>query len=330
MSKSFLIIQTAFIGDVILGTCVAEKLHRFYPEARIDVLVRKGNESLFEEHPFVNEVLVWDKRSSKLKNLWAVIQRVRSSKYDHVVNLHRFASSGIICLFSGAHEVSGFDKNPLSVFFQKKIKHNITKIQGKEFFHEVQRDLQLVEHLTDDSFQMPKLYPTREQYKKISAFLGEEFITISPASVWFTKQVPESVWIDFLKLTEKRTYLLGGPGDLTLCNRIAELSGNAKAQVLAGKLSLLESAALMSKAQMNYTNDSAPMHLCSALNAPVTAVYCSTIPEFGFGPLSDKSFIVQHREKLPCKPCGLHGYKACPQNHFTCGKIEIADLVERL
>jgi heptosyltransferase-2 len=328
MKKSFLVIQTAFIGDVILGTCVVEKLHRFFPDAHIDVLVRKGNESLFEAHPFVHEVMVWDKRTDKLKNLFAIIKKVREKRYQHVVNLHRFASSGFICMFSKAEDISGFDKNPLSFFFTRKQKHIITEKPGKQFFHEVQRDLQLVEYLTDESFQAPKLYPSREQFKKISVYTTDEFITVSPASVWFTKQTPESVWIDLLNRIDTKVYLLGGPGDITLCERIAKGSKHTQVEVLAGKLSLLESAALMSKARMNFTNDSAPMHLCSAMNAPVTAVYCSTIPEFGFGPLSDTSFIVQNRESLTCKPCGLHGYKACPQRHFSCAQIPIEELVE--
>lgn len=330
MSKSFLVIQTAFIGDVILGTCAVEKLHRFFPDAHIDVLVRKGNESLFENHPFLREVIVWDKKSSKLRNMWKVISKVRAKKYDHVFNLHRFASSGIISVLSGSKKVHGFHKNPLSFLFHEKVKHHITQQPGKPFFHEVQRDLLLLESITDDSFQAPKLYPSRHEYNKVKAYTKDEFITISPASVWFTKQTPEAVWVAFLKTVQTKVYVLGGPGDLSLCKRIASSADNHRVEVLAGKLSLLESAALMSSALMNYTNDSAPMHLCSAMNAPVTAVYCSTIPEFGFGPLSDKSFIVQHPKPLVCKPCGLHGYKACPQKHFTCGKIEVSDLVETM
>jgi heptosyltransferase-2 len=99
-------------------------------------------------------------------------------------------------------------------------------------------------------------------------------------------------------------------------------------QVLAGDLTLLQSAALMSKAEMNYTNDSGPLHLSSAMNAPTTAVFCSTIPEFGFGPLSDVSKIVETTIDLPCRPCGLHGHKKCPQSHFKCGiSIQIDQLV---
>ena len=67
----------------------------------------------------------------------------------------------------------------------------------------------------------------------------------------------------------------------------------------------LQSAALMRDAQMNYVNDSAPMHFASAMNAPVTAVYCSTIPAFGFGrPLSDRHFIVEIKKHLIAVPVG--------------------------
>jgi len=87
---------------------------------------------------------------------------------------------------------------------------------------------------------------------------------------------------------------------------------------LAGKLSFLESAALMKDAKMNFTNDSAPMHLASAVNAPVTAIFCSTVAAFGFGPLSDDSFVVETKEQLDCRPCGLHGFSKCPEKHFKC------------
>jgi len=60
------------------------------------------------------------------------------------------------------------------------------------------------------------------------------------------------------------------------------------------------------------------MHIASAMNAPVTVIFCSPIPAFGFGPLSEKSNIIQTIVKLECRPCGLHGYKKCPQGHFKC------------
>ncbi|MGV3639746.1 MAG: glycosyltransferase family 9 protein, partial [Adhaeribacter sp.] len=78
--------------------------------------------------------------------------------------------------------------------------------------------------------------------------------------------------------------------------------------------------ALMRDAVLNYVNDSGPMHLASALNAPTCAVYCSTVPRFGFGPLADFSRVVEKEEPLYCRPCGLHGYRQCPQGHFKCAR----------
>lgn len=57
-----LVIQTAFIGDVILATSLIESIHTKYPNAKIDFLLRKGNENLLQKHPFLNDVLIWDKK----------------------------------------------------------------------------------------------------------------------------------------------------------------------------------------------------------------------------------------------------------------------------
>ena len=115
-------------------------------------------------------------------------------------------------------------------------------------------------------------------------------------------------------------YLLGAVEDLKLCEHIKNQSTNKNIVILAGRLSLLQSSALIKNASMNYVNDSAPLHLASAVNAPVTAFFCSTIPAFGFGPLSDNSKIIEVKN-LACKPCGLHGFKACPKGHFKCGEM---------
>ena len=310
-----------------MATGIIEKLHAQFPQAQIDFLLRKGNEALLTGHPFLHEVIVWDKKDQKLRNLWRIIQKVRRTKYDTVINVQRFTATGLLTVFSGAKQTIGFDKNPLRRFFTKSIPHVVSTDAVP--LHEVQRNQQLIKHLTDDKPARPRLYPTEKDYEKVRAYKDTPYITVSPASVWFTKQYPKEKWVDFIKkrsLTYK-VYLLGGPGDKELCADIRQqamphpaASHPAAPTVidLSGQLSFLQSAALMQDAYMNYTNDSAPMHFASALNAPVTAIYCSTIPAFGFGPLSDKKFIVEVEEPLDCRPCGLHGYKACPLGHFNC------------
>jgi heptosyltransferase-2 len=126
-------------------------------------------------------------------------------------------------------------------------------------------------------------------------------------------------------------YLLGGPPDTAACERLARAAGRPGLVNLSGKLSLLASAALMRGAVLNYVNDSAPLHLCSAMDAPVCAIFCSTVPRFGFGPLSTFSRIVEHPGPLACRPCGLHGHARCPLGHFRCAlEIETPQLLAAL
>jgi len=325
--KKILVIQSASIGDVILATPVVEKLHAAFPEAKLDLLVKKGNETLFTGHPFLNEVLIWDKSSRSLMNFDKLMHRVWNARYDLIVNIQRFLLTGLMTAFSGAKMKIGFDKNPVSSLFTTRVPHIIN-----DSMHETQRNLSLIAPLTDAGSAKPKLYPTVQNIKRVEPYTTGTYYTISPASLWFTKQYPARQWISFIRMIPPgcMIYLLGSISDHALCEQIRIQSGSGFCKNLAGEFTFLESAALMSKAKMNFTNDSAPMHLASAVNAPVTAVFCSTVPEFGFGPLSDDSVTLQTDEKLNCKPCGLHGLEQCPEKHFRCAlSLSIDKLIAR-
>ncbi len=313
--KKILIVQTAFIGDVILATALIEKIYHHFPDSKIDFLLRKGNEGLLKDHPYIHQVLVWDKKTRKTANLLQLTHQVRKNRYDLVVNLQRFFSSGIIAGCSGAKMVVGFRKNPLSFLFTKSYDHQIG-----DGTHEVARNLSLVSDFTDNRPTRPKLHLSNEVLKAVIEYQKDPYITLAPTSVWFTKQFPKEKWIEFIQNTafQGKIFLLGGPVDKSACEEIRFSAGKNNVENLCGKLGLLESAALMKKARMNYVNDSAPQHLATSVNAPTCAIFCSTIPAFGFGPLSDHHTIVETSEKLSCRPCGLHGHKSCPEGHFKC------------
>jgi heptosyltransferase-2 len=314
--KKILVIQTASIGDAILATPLIEQLHLLFPDARIDFLVKKGQERLFDNHPFLHEILMWDKSNRKYRNLFSFAKKIRKNRYDLVINVQRFASTGILTALSGAAKRYGFSKNPFSFTYTRSVEHPIG-----EGIHEVERNHTLIADLDHAPGNLkPKLYPSPEDFQKAEQIAKTGYYTISPGSLWFTKKFPPVKWIEFLKqvVGDNDILFLGSKEDHSTCQQIIEESGYKKAINLAGTLSFLESAALMKNARMNFTNDSAPMHLASAVNAPVTAIFCSTIPSFGFGPLSDISFIVETEEKLNCKPCGLHGFRNCPEKHFKC------------
>ncbi len=320
--RKILVMQTAFLGDAILATALLEKLREAFPQARIDFLLRKGFEGIMDGHPFVGRVLTLDKKR-KFASVRELLREIRGERYELVVNAQRFASSGFLAAFSGAGSVVGFARNPFSRWFDRRVAHGLD--QG----HEVERNQRLIAHLTDERPAMPRLYPAG--LPRVA--LGEAYICVAPSSVWFTKQWPAAQWADFVAQVPEglRVLLLGGPGDQQLCQQIAERSGNPRCENLAGRLSLLESAAVMGGAAMNYANDSAPTHLASAVGASVCTVFCSTVPAFGFGPLGPGSAVVETQEALDCRPCGPHGHKACPRGHFRCATgIASSQLLEML
>lgn len=325
--KRILVIQTAFIGDVVLATSLVEQLHADHPGAGIDFLLRKGNEGLLQGHPFIRKLWVWNKKERKYRNLWKLAGQLRKEGYDTVFNLQRFGASGFLTWRSGAKEKIGFDKNPFAFVYTRKVAHTTTK-----GLHETERNIRLMDKT---EAPRPRLYPTKADYERVSAIANDAdspYITVAPASVWHTKQFPPERWLEFMDQVPEhiRVYLMGGPADKSLCGDILSRSKHPNTMNLAGELSLLQSAALMGKAAMNYVNDSAPMHLASAMNAPVTALFCSTVPAFGFGPLSDDTSIAEV-DGLYCRPCGLHGRKACPEGHFRCATgIDISKLTKHL
>mgnify|MGYP000223700807 CR=1 FL=1 len=327
--KKILVIQTAFIGDVVLATSLIENLHQQFPEVKIDMLVRKGNESLFQAHPFLNQVLVWDKKNNKYQNWVGLLLKIRSIQYDVVLNAQRFAATGAWTAFSKAKIKIGFDKNPFSFLFTHAVVHQFSE-KGQ---HEIDRNHLLLSSLFMTKVAMPKLYPTSSDELAVSSYQQLPYLCIAPASVWFTKQFSLEKWVDLINEVPFKgcIYLIGGPGDKLLCDQILQKINRRSVVNLAGRLSFLASAALQKKAVLNYVNDSAPMHFASAVNAPVVAVYCSTLPNFGFGPLSDHSFVVQTNEALSCRPCGIHGKKQCPLKHFDCAKtIKMDQLIAPL
>lgn len=310
----FLIIQTAFIGDVVLATPMAEALAQL-DNAKVHFLVRKGNESLLENNPFIDRVWIWNKQQNKLWNLDQLGNKIRREKFDCIINLQRFASTGFLTWRSGALKKIGFQENPFSFCFSSKFKHEVNN-----GLHEVNRNLELLREFVPGDFP-PRLFPSAQNFEAVTEFKSKPYVCVAPSSVWFTKQWPKENFIQLVSELAKKhhVFLLGAKGDFDLCEEVRGVE-NFNATNLCGKLNFLESAALMRDAAMNFVNDSAPMHFASAMNAPTTAFFCSTIPEFGFGPLSDRSRIVESNENLACRPCGLHGKKSCPLGHFKCGE----------
>lgn len=332
-----LIIQTAFIGDVILATSLANLVKTSFPKSQVDFLLRKGNEGLLKNHPSIDNIIIWDKKKGKYRNLISLALKARKVKYDHVLNIQRFASSGIFMALCGAKNKIGFDKNPLSFIFNKKIKHKIPYQIEDGFLHEVQRNALLLEPIIEH-FSLPNakdIPPTlaisNEDQQKAASFSKENYLVLAPSSVWFTKQWQKSKWIELKEKLQQEYQLLfiGGPDDKEYIDSIIGETENCIN--LCGKLNLIQSAALMKNAKRVFVNDSAPLHLASSVQAKTTAIFCSTVTDFGYTPLSKDSTVIQLTPRLECMPCGLHGKKQCPLGHFNCSAmIEVQKVIETI
>jgi heptosyltransferase-2 len=143
----------------------------------------------------------------------------------------------------------------------------------------------------------------------------EPLIALAPGSVWATKRWPYYPELARLLADAGRIVLVGGAEDGPLA---AEVRAAVPAAVDAtGALPLLASAELIGRCGVMVTNDSAPLHLASAMGTPTVAIFGPTVSEFGFGPLAPARVVVGH-DSLTCRPCDRHGPRRCPLGHFRC------------
>ena len=159
-----LIIQTAFIGDVVLATPLITQMRLFFPKVAIDFLVRKGNESLLAEDERIDSILIWNKKE-KIKSLVKLIRQIRKSNYDVVINVQRYYSMGLVTFLSHAKVKIGFDKNPFSWSFDHAIAHSLM-----HRIHEVDRNLELLRPFGPISKLKPELKLSKSTFTSIRKY----------------------------------------------------------------------------------------------------------------------------------------------------------------
>lgn len=321
-----LIIQTAFLGDAVLSTSMLEKIRLESPNTQVHMLVRKGNEGILRAYPYptLQEVFVYDK-SKKWTSWWTLRKQLAQESYDQVFVVQRFFGMGLLSRCIGAKKVIGFAKNPLAWLFDERVDHDFGN-----GLHETERNTGLLASWLGKTTYPPSLHV--ENYYLPEGLDSKKYLCISPGSVWETKRLPISKWIEFIRLlpVDQPIVLMGSPNERELSDQIESACQGQGRMIFneTGNHHLLGSTYIYQQSLLAFVNDSGPMHLCSAVNTPTVALFCSTIPAFGFGPLSTWNRVIEVREKLACRPCGDHGKKNCPLGHFACGnQIEAKDML---
>ena len=140
------------------------------------------------------------------------------------------------------------------------------------------------------------------------------FVAVAPGSIWGTKRWPG--YPALAAALDLPVVAIGGPDDAALAQAVVA-AAPGRAHNAAGALSLRGSAALIERAQVLVTNDSAPLHLAAAVGTRAVAIFGPTVPAFGFGPRGPRDVVVEH-PALPCRPCSHHGPMTCPLGHHRC------------
>lgn len=331
MQEKILIIQTAFLGDAVLTLPMIQKLKEMYPDSSLSVLCIPSTKEIFDHSPHVDEVIVYDKRDKQksLSSFITLIKIIRENKFSRIYSPHRSFRTSILVFFSGAGETFGFDVSSCSFIYKTRIKYFSTK-------HEVARNLDLIRY--DTSNEKWKVLPYIEIPDDIVNRVDEtvetlgynKIVAIAPGSVWKTKIYPQEYFEEVIKYLVKENIfviLIGGSDDEKQCLGIEE-KFNIQVKSFAGKLSIVESVALLKKCALLISNDSAPTHLGMIADIPTITIYCSTVPEFGFFPYNQKCKSIS-LDGLKCKPCGIHGHMECPIKTFDCGNKLLPEAVIR-
>ena len=316
--RRVLILQTAFLGDVVLATPMAESIKNSHPEWEVDFLTTPESGALLENNPNISRILTYDKNKSErgVKGFLSKISYIQAAAYDIALIPHRSIRSAALVRFAGIPQRVGFDKSAGSFLFTEVVKY-------ENELHEVERNLKLVESLNlSVSKVRPRLYPSLNDLKKSEKILkssvklkNKPIIAIAPGSIWPTKRWPIDNYIELAGMLVKDGFgvvVLGGEKDKALFEKIS-MEG---VEIFAGTATLLESTALLKKCEALVTNDSAPLHFAVAVDTPVVAIFGATAPKFGFYPYNSDDIVIER--ELPCRPCAIHGGMKCPIGTFEC------------
>jgi heptosyltransferase-2 len=305
-----LMIQTAFLGDVVLTTPLLSALaERHGP---VDVVTTPAAAPLLETHPGVAAVIRYDKRGADrgLTGLWRLGARLRARGYQRAYLPHRSWRSAALALLAGPAERIGFADSPAAATYTRRVPRPMGG-------HEVERLLALA----GPRARRPavQLALTPDDRAAADAWLrergvGEGFVAMAPGSIWGTKRWPG--FAELARVLEAPVVIVGGRDDIALAESVAA-AAPGRAHSAAGTVGLRESAALIARAAVLVTNDSAPLHLATAVGTPIVAVFGPTVPAFGFGPRGTRDAVVEH-PSLACRPCSAHGPQVCPLGHHRC------------
>ncbi|MGH7675398.1 MAG: lipopolysaccharide heptosyltransferase II [Gemmatimonadales bacterium] len=313
---SRLVIQTAFLGDVVLTTPLLQTLAQRH--GPVDVVTTPAAAPLLETHPAVRQVIPFDKRGAARgpRGLWRLGARLRAERYEVAYLPHRSLRTAALALLA---------RIPVRIGFHDGWPALYTEVRRRPARgHEIDRLLALA-GVDASPGARPSLGLTASDRTAADRMLREHgvtrpFVALAPGSIWGTKRWPYYGQLAAALVSRGvAVAVVGAPEDAPLGDGViaAARAAGGSAVNACGQLPLRASAAVIAEAEALVTNDSAPLHLAQAVETPTVAIFGPTVPAFGFGPRGPRDHAIG-LDGLGCRPCHAHGPPVCPLGHHLC------------
>lgn len=326
------IIQTAFLGDVVLTLPLVQVIKNNYPDIKISFVSTPLATGISSSFKAVDTVISYDKRGIRkgLDGIKHIASYLKENEVDCIISSHRSLRTSLVNYYAKPLYSVGFNTASLSFLYKKRIKYI-------KHIHEIKRNLSLLKAFTDydklnlDYGHLELDIPENDMNFVDSMIVSrhlepDKIIAFAPGSIWETKKWKEKHFIRLAKMLSEKDFtpvLIGSEADSKLCSRIATQSGSLS---FGGKFTIPQTIYFLSRIKLLVTNDSAPTHFAGLVNCPTVTLFGPTSPIFGFAPWSDNS-ISLGLDELKCKPCEIHGGKKCPIGTHECMEKLVPEMV---
>lgn len=319
-----IVIQTAFLGDVVLTVPLLDMLRGIPGVEHLVVVATPSGAEFIAGQGVAHEVVEYDKRGRDrgVRGFLRTVRRLKVLGPDLAVVPHRSVRSGLLAASSGAPERVGFDESGGSLFLSRRVRYRARP-------HEVERlaDLAVAVGAPPPvgrvGFQVRVPSEGSREVDNLLTARGlaseDGLVVLAPGSRWPTKRWPAERFGEVAAALSRDlgfAPVVTGAGDEREAGRAAAGAAGPSAVDLTGQLSLAGWVGLIARASVVISNDSASAHVAAGVGTPVVAVFGPTVPAQGFAPYADLSVVVE--SPVRCRPCGRHGAERCRLGTLAC------------
>lgn len=315
-----LVVRFSSIGDVVLTTPVVRCLAQQLPDTEIHFITKKAFLPVLEGNPYIHRIFTIDKSVKEL------LPELKAERYDVVIDLHRNVRTMRLKWALGRRSYA-FPKKNIAKWMLTNL-----KIDRMPAVHVVDRYFETVRPLgvIKDDQPCDFFLAEKDRVELPELIASGKFIAVSMGAQFATKQLPLSLMTSVLSEVEMPIVLLGGPTDAERAELLKNALNSSNVIDFCGKLSLRQSAYVLSKASALLTGDTGLMHIATAFRVPVVSVWGNTVPAFGMYPYAQPALYSIHEVTgLSCRPCSKIGYQVCPRKHFNCMHLQDVDGIRK-